>query len=138
MKNPLNLIVDNPVKKVKKNIYIDGRRTSISLEGYVWEQLERLGHEENITVDDIFTEIEHSRPSTMTVTAVIRFLIMQIYTIRENNATTSEMSMHEDDAIFPSPLYQALASIKAIDTKAPTSPKSLPDDTPLQNLKMSS
>ncbi|MCE2517529.1 MAG: ribbon-helix-helix domain-containing protein, partial [Alphaproteobacteria bacterium] len=63
MNSPIDYINRNPLKKIKKNVYIEGRRTSMSFEDYIWEQLERLGHEENMTVDEICTEIERARPN---------------------------------------------------------------------------
>ena len=57
----------NPMKKLKKNVYIDGRRTSMSFESYIWEQLERLGHEESLTVDELFSTIEASRPDDLNI-----------------------------------------------------------------------
>ena len=102
----------NPMKKLKKNIYIDGRRTSISFEGYIWEQLERLGHEERLTSDELFSTIEASRPDDLNISSVIRYLVLKILAMREHAGLETIEELHEQNSPFPSPFYNVLASLK--------------------------
>lgn len=103
---------NNPLKKLKKNVYIDGRRTSISFESYIWEQLERLSHEESLTVDQLFSTIEASRPDDMNISSVIRYLILKVLAMRERGSLETVDELNEAESPFPSPLYNVLASLK--------------------------
>lgn len=139
---PANSTVDyvngNPLKKIKKNVYIDGRRTSMSFEGYIWEQLERLGHEENLTVDQLCSEIERSRPDHLNISSVIRYLVLKICDMRDGAAASMTCEMNETAPAFPSALHTVLAAINLHAEDIAMSPQPHNGDTRQDNSKMSS
>lgn len=64
-----------------KNISINGRRTSMKLEPYLWESLLEIARIESVSRDDLIEEVERRRiiyPST-TLTSAVRVFITQYY-----------------------------------------------------------
>ena len=127
----------NPLRKIKKNIYIKGRRTSMSFEDYVWEQLEHLGHQENMTVDEICTEIELRRPEDLNISTVIRYLTVTISTMRETQSADVGFELNETARSFPSALHTVLADVDRYADEISLNHKARNDGTHQGNSKMS-
>ncbi len=132
-------INQSPLIKVKKNVYLDGRRTSIYLESYIWEQLERLSREESLTMDELCTAIETSRPDHFSISAVIRYVTLKVSAMRERKRVLSSDAepnneLNEAAVSFPSALHTILANINNTsedtanginDTRDPQRPQNL-------------
>lgn len=104
----------NPFKKEKKNIRIQGRRTSMSFEAYIWEQLDRLVKEEGIDLDEICSEIDKNRPKNLNLSTVIRYVVLTIAMMRESTPAGGGFEMRQDIAPFPSLLHTVLANISQL------------------------
>jgi predicted DNA-binding ribbon-helix-helix protein len=134
MNTQINITNGNPLKKIKRNIYIQGRRTSMSFERYIWEQLDRLSREENMTVDQVFSEIESIRPQHLNISTVIRYIVVTISNMRESPASGNIFEMNEPPQHFPSALYTVLAKMTKHNNE-PNSQKK-PAGSPAQKKKM--
>ena len=40
----------NPMHREKRNVYINGKRTSLSIEAYIWAEIDHLSASESITI----------------------------------------------------------------------------------------
>lgn len=61
---------------VKRNIWVDGRRTSIRLEHELWEALTRVAFRDGLSVNDLCTKIDERR-TRGTLTSAIRSHLVQ-------------------------------------------------------------
>lgn len=107
--NPLNF----PLKREKRNVYIGGRRTTLSFECYVWEALDELGRYESQTVDAICSAIVANYQGDENISTVIRYLVLEATRIRvaAEMQTLGGQELHENVMPFPSPLYAAMAKL---------------------------
>lgn len=49
----------NPVTKIKRNVTIDKRRTTLMLEQEIWTILDELAREEGLSIDELCNQIHH-------------------------------------------------------------------------------
>jgi predicted DNA-binding ribbon-helix-helix protein len=63
---------------VNKNVTVDGRRTSIRLEPYMWEALEEVCRRRGLTLHEFCTEVD-TRRSASSLTAAIRVAILAFF-----------------------------------------------------------
>ncbi len=61
-----------------RNITIDGQRTSIRLEPYMWDALEEICAIEGLTIHEFCSRVERTRGASSR-TAAIRVAILQYY-----------------------------------------------------------
>ena len=103
----------NPLRREKRNVYINGKRTSLSIETYIWAELDRISVEENLTIDDLCSKIDECRNKKINLSAVIRFLTLQVNAAsRHKHHGETIDSLAEPPMAFPSPFYVALESIR--------------------------
>ena len=102
----------DPLERQKRNIYIGDNRTSLSLEQYVWDSIDRIAREENISVDDICSEVEALRVENYTLSTLIRYIVHEITDLRQDITSQHDFNIAETSHPFPSPLYVALGKIK--------------------------
>ncbi len=136
-------INQSPLIKVKKNVYLGGRRTSIHLESYVWEQLDRLSREASLTMDELCTAIEISRPDHFNISAVIRYVTLQVSVMRErkrwlSSDTEQNNELNEAAVSFPSALRTILADINNASEDTANGINDARDPQRPQNLKTGS
>lgn len=96
----------------KRNIYIGKNRTSLSFEQYVWDNIDRIAREENLSVDDICSKIDALRKNDHTLSTLIRYIVHEVTDLRPDITANGLYDMTETTHPFPSPLYVALEKIK--------------------------
>ena len=111
----------NPMHREKRNVYINGKRTSLSIEAYIWSEIDQLSARENITIDEFCSKVDDYRDKRFSLPSVIRYISVLINTHRGNPATEpSQEAIHgaiqgemaETPLTFPSPFYMALEKIR--------------------------
>ena len=108
-----------PLMREKRNVYIGKNRTSLSFEIYVWENIDRIAREENLSVDDICSKVEVFRTEKCTLSTLIRFIVHEVTENRTDDDEDEDnevQTLNESGRPFPSPLYSALAKLKNIQT----------------------
>ena len=66
---------------VSRNITINGKRTSVRLEGQMWVALKEIAEREKCTIHDICSVIAMQKSSNITLTAAIRIFIMLYFKV---------------------------------------------------------
>lgn len=89
-----------------RNVTVNGRRTSLRMEPYIWDSLRDICERERMTVNQICTEIDNRR-GVANLTAALRVFIISYY----RSVPKSGGGMHEsgpDDGGLggPSPLVR--------------------------------
>ena len=107
-----NHINKDPLIREKRNIYIGRNRTSLSFEQYVWENIDRIAREENISVDDICSKIEALRNKSYTLSTLIRYLVHEVTDLRPDIVSDDGLDLGESSHPFPSPLHVVLGKIE--------------------------
>ena len=107
----------NPMHREKRNVYINGKRTSLSIEAYIWSEIDQLSARENITIDEFCSKIDEYRDKRFSLPSVIRYISVLINTNRSNSPIgsvqgASQGEMAETPLTFPSPFYLALEKIR--------------------------
>src|SRR5258708_38243396 len=67
-----------PSSLVIRNIVVGGHRTSVRLEPAMWDALQDIAHQQQVTVHDLVTHIDRDR-SASSLTAAIRVYIVDFY-----------------------------------------------------------
>ena len=126
-KTPYNAIANNPIgddaashnpmHREKRNVYIHGKRTSLSIEAYIWAEIDQLSAHENITIDEFCSKIDEYRDKRFSLPSVIRYISVLINANRSNPAKgsiqgASQGEMAQTPMTFPSPFYMALEKIR--------------------------
>lgn len=112
----------NPIERKKRNLYINGKQTSLSLETYLWQALDHIALQEGMTIDDICSKINEHTDSGINLTTAIRFMAHKTISLREqllvphHHQTDPDKGqiLAEDIMPFPSPFFTALESIQMI------------------------
>jgi predicted DNA-binding ribbon-helix-helix protein len=68
----------SPVSLPIRNIVVAGHRTSVRLEGVMWDSLHDIAHRRGVGVNDLVTEIDGRRDG-FGLTAAIRVYIVDFY-----------------------------------------------------------
>jgi len=63
---------------VKRTVYIDGRKTQITLEDSFWTTLKEIAQTQGVTVSQLATEIEKSRKGGNLSSAVRLFVLDRV------------------------------------------------------------
>ena len=66
---------------ISRNITINGKRTSVRLEGQMWVALKEIAIREKCTIHDICSVISFQKSTNITLTAAIRIFIMLYYKV---------------------------------------------------------
>jgi predicted DNA-binding ribbon-helix-helix protein len=69
-------LVKSPV--TKRTVYIDGRKTGISIEAAFWSALKEIADAQGVTVSKMVTEIEKSRQEGNLSTAIRLFVLDRV------------------------------------------------------------
>ena len=88
----------------------------MSFEEYVWENIDRIAREENMSVDEICSKVEGLRPKNFNLSTLMRYLVHEVTDLRPD-ITVDGMDLAEPLHPFPSPLHVALHKIKKIGRK---------------------
>lgn len=107
--DPANL--HNPMRREKRNVYINGKRTSLSIESYIWAEIDQLSADENISVDELCSKIDEYRDKRFSLPAVIRYLSVQVKAHQHRDHVLNG-ELAETKLTFPSPFYLALEKIR--------------------------
>ena len=107
----------NPMHREKRNVYINGKRTSLSIEAYIWAEIDYLSASENITIDEFCSKIDEYRDKRFSLPSVIRYISVLINANQSNPPIetvqgTIQGEMAETPMTFPSPFYVALEKIR--------------------------
>ncbi len=107
----------NPMHREKRNVYINGKRTSLSIEAYIWAEIDQLSARENITIDEFCSQIDEYRDKRFSLPSVIRYISVLINANQsnphiENVQGAIQGEMAETPLTFPSPFYMALEKIR--------------------------
>lgn len=104
----------NPLKRTKRNVYINGKRTSISMESYIWDEIDQISANENMTVDELCTKIYEHCNKRFSIPSVMRYISVEV-----KNHYHQDVFMHgemaEEKLSFPSPFYVALQRLSKED-----------------------
>ena len=63
---------------IKRTIYIDGRKTGVSIEDAFWSTLQEIAHAQGATVAQTVTEIDKLRRGG-TLSGAIRLFVLEVY-----------------------------------------------------------
>ena len=63
---------------VKRTVYIDGRKSQITLEDSFWTTLKEIAQTQGVTVSEVVTEIEKSRQGGNLSSAVRLFVLDKV------------------------------------------------------------
>ena len=93
---------------VSRNIYVNGRRTSMRLELEVWAALEEIGAREGMTTSTLCTFI-NKHPRRGSFTSVIRTFALLYY---RELVTILEQNQRRDHAVAENLINRTLSAIK--------------------------
>ncbi len=65
---------------IRRNVYVAGRRTSVSMEPVMWDSLKEIGEREGMTANQLCTLIDAKRRGAG-LTAAIRVFIISYYRV---------------------------------------------------------
>lgn len=89
---------------VCRNVKVSGRRTSLRMEPYIWDSLKEICDRENLSLNDVCTQIDQRRGEA-NLTASIRVFIVSYYRSAIGNrgfgesGPTSLLRKAMDDAV---------------------------------------
>ncbi|MBL6781418.1 MAG: ribbon-helix-helix domain-containing protein [Alphaproteobacteria bacterium] len=106
--------VVNPITKIKRNVKIDQRRTTLMLEQEIWTILDELAREEGLTLDQLCNKIHHSHDGSESISSVLRIIAVLACRINQANTSPHDKTFHQTQMVFPSPLHQALSRLNPI------------------------
>ena len=96
-------------ERLRKNIFVGPRRTSVSLEILVWEALVDVCLREELTLDEICTEVENRRLSSSMSSSLRMFLLIYYRYLVEMAETRGGMARGGQ----PNALREALKRLAA-------------------------
>ena len=66
---------------LRKSVFIDGRKTSISLEDAFWKAMKEIAANQQITLQDLVTQIDSDRrhEKHLNLSSVIRLFVLDYY-----------------------------------------------------------
>jgi len=65
---------------VKRSVYIDGHKTSVSLEDQFWRGLKEIAHSERATMSELLAKIDGTRERGNLSSAIRLFVLDQVRT----------------------------------------------------------
>ena len=87
---------------VTHNISIDGHRTSTRLEPVVWDQLQNIARQKQITVHGLVSEIDYRRTSSNLSSAIRAYVVSYLSrALRRAEDHRSHSEPHGDHQITP-------------------------------------
>lgn len=95
--------------RLRRNVTIAGRRTSISLEGHVWEGLLDICRREAVGIDGLCTEIDRRRARSSLSSSLRVFLLLYFRGIAEVIGDQPASGRHDGGGF----LDAALAAFRA-------------------------
>jgi predicted DNA-binding ribbon-helix-helix protein len=98
----------NPVTKIKRNVTIDKRRTTLMLEQEIWTILDELAREEGLSIDELCNQIHHFHDGSESISSVLRIVAVLACRVVQTNSSTTGHAFHNNQMMFPSRLHQAL------------------------------
>ena len=110
--NIMTEALPSPVTKIKRNVTIDTRRTTLMLEQEIWNILDELAREEGLTIDELCQKIYLAHQGDESISSVIR--IVAVLACRVLSAETNTQNPHElqsPQMLFPSRFHQALGRL---------------------------
>ncbi len=69
-----------PSSLVMHNVYVDGNRTTVRLEPIIWDTLQGIACQEEITVHDLVSEIDHQSPGGNLTSAIRAYVVAYLLT----------------------------------------------------------
>ena len=106
--------VVNPITKLKRNLTIDQRRTTLMLEQEIWTILDELAREEGLTLDELCNKIHHFHDGSESISSVLRIIAVLACRINPANTSPHDQNFHQTQMEFPSRLHQALSRLNPI------------------------
>ena len=105
-----------PLQKMKRNVYIGKKRTTLAFEAYIWKLLDQIAAQESMTIDELCTEIDKSYNGDETISTVLRYLGQEMPRLRKSlekndDSTFADTQLREEVSHFPSILYQVLDNL---------------------------
>ncbi|MCK5295385.1 MAG: ribbon-helix-helix domain-containing protein [Alphaproteobacteria bacterium] len=67
-----------------RNVKVNGRRTSMRLEGEIWEALEEISERENLTINELCSQIDNMRDD-FNLSAATRVFIVAYFRAAASN-----------------------------------------------------
>ena len=80
----------SPSSLVIHNVVVAGHRTSVRLEPIMWEALQDIARQQQMTIHDLVTGIDRERTAS-SLTAAIRVYIVDFYRAAALNAAPGEI-----------------------------------------------
>ncbi len=111
----LNLTPTNRMKRLKRNVYINDKRTSLSIHSYLWEDVELAAREEGLTIDEVCELISEHKPEGASMSDAIRYTMWE--TMNNRKAPQSKAAKTKNQAAeivmpFPSYFFRALELLR--------------------------
>lgn len=72
--------VDRLSLLVPRNVWIDGHRTSVKLEPEIWDALRKIANHQGLSVHELVSGIDHSRPTRNLTSAVRAYVVNYLAT----------------------------------------------------------
>lgn len=103
----------------KRNVILNGKRTTLRLERYIWHNLDRIAEKTNQSIQDILNHIWHAKEDMPMAPSVRLFLMLFFthYAERFNRIYEKQSAIHHEN---PNADYPASSAIHAAEP--------LPDD----------
>ena len=111
----INLTPTNRMKRLKRNVYINDKRTSLSIHSYLWEDVERAAREEGLTIDEVCELISDNKPESASMSDAIRYTMwetMNSRTAAKPKTTKTKGQAAEMVMPFPSYFFRALELLR--------------------------
>ena len=107
-------MLQNPKHRVKQNIVLDDKRTTLVLEQLFWDVIGQLAREEGVSVHDICAQIDKTNGAGENLSAAIRVVCMLSCHLQyryDLSQSGNRDELRTSRAMFPSRFHQALSRI---------------------------
>jgi predicted DNA-binding ribbon-helix-helix protein len=101
-----------PVTKIKRNVTIDKRRTTLMLEQEIWNILDELAREEGLTLDELCQKIYLAHQGDESISSVIRIIaVLACRVLSPETKQQNPLELQSPQMLFPSRFHQALGKL---------------------------
>ena len=115
-------LLRDPQVRVKRNVVINGARTTVNLEQLFWEAVDQLASEEGVTVDEICAQIARANKggggeNLASAIRVVCMMACQMQAQHDRAAAGDKTELRSPQAVFPSRFHHALSRISGWDPR---------------------
>ena len=109
-------LLRDPLHRVKRNIVIGEKRTTVVLEQLFWSTVEQLAREEGVSASDICAQIDTADDGGENLSSAIRVVCMlacRLQSQHDHAQANDGDELHSPAVMFPSRFHQALSYLNA-------------------------